>query len=281
MTNRITTTGSVLFLLAALSGSACVAQGFLQMGMDGVAWEANNATGPLLYREVPEAQFTSVRAKISAQSAGNWSQAGVIARIPNTGAGENWQASWSFRGVLAPPFQHQSNQSLNGAEMELNDANLSAADLMYMRLDNLGGGVFQAYRGSGPDDNNITWTPQMDAMMMAQPQTNPNLVGQTLQVGLAAGAIGMLAGASVAFDWVEIQTTGQTFRDDFTTAHDYTTGVPAGGIWSGVENASAGGPPTRGERCRAVPRLHLEHQRLRQLQPCGELDPCDSLSSQR
>lgn len=73
------------------------------MGMDGVAWEANNATGPLLYREVPEASLVSVRAKISGQTAGNWSQAGVIARVPDMGAGQNWQISWSFRGTAAPP----------------------------------------------------------------------------------------------------------------------------------------------------------------------------------
>jgi hypothetical protein len=177
-------------VLLATVGSHCLGQGFLQMAMDNVGWEANNATGPILYREVPEAQLVSVRAKISAQTQGNWSQAGVMARIPNAGAGENWMASWSFRPAGA--FQHQSNLSNNGAETELNDAGLTAADLMYIRLDNMGAGVFQAYRGSGPSDSNITWTPQMDAAMMPQPQTNPNLVGQTLHVGPAAGAIGAL-----------------------------------------------------------------------------------------
>jgi hypothetical protein len=214
------------------------------MAMDGVAWEANNATGPLLYREVPENQLVSVRAKISAQTQGNWSQAGVMARIPNAGVGENWMVSWSFRPAGA--FQHQSNLSLNGAETELNDAGLTAADLQYIRLDNLGGGMFQAFRGSGPNDTSITWTPQMDAAMMPQPQTNANLVGQTLQVGPAAGAIGALANANVLFDWVEIQTTSQTFRDDFNYTRDLAAdGVLPGGIWTGVVNAGAGGFNTR------------------------------------
>jgi hypothetical protein len=229
-------------LLAAFPSGRCFSQGFLQFGMDGVGFEANNATGPLLYREVPEAQLMSVRAKISNQSAGLWSQAGVIARVPNTGAGENWQISWSFRAPIEGPFQHQSNQSLNGAEDEDNDGGLRREELNYVRLDNMGGGVFQAYRGTGPDDNNITWTPQM-AGGMPQTQTNANLVGQTLQVGLAAGAIGALEGASVLYDWVEIQTASQTFRDDFTYSptHDFASGVPAGGIWTGVVNAGAGG----------------------------------------
>jgi hypothetical protein len=165
----------------------------------------------------------------------------VIARVPSTGAGENWQSSWSF---LAPNtgFQLQSNQSLNGVEQEFNDGGLRRDQLRYVRLDNMGGGVFQAYRGSGPDDNNITWTPQMGGGM-AQPQTNPNLMGQMLQVGVAAGAIGPLAEASVLFDWVEIQTTSQTFRDDFTysPAHDFASSLPAGGIWTGAVNAGAGG----------------------------------------
>ena len=72
-----------------------------------------------------------------------------MARIPNAGGGENWMISWSFRpGGTAGPFQHQSNLSLNGVETELNDGNLPASDLNYIRLDNMGGGVFQAYRGS-------------------------------------------------------------------------------------------------------------------------------------
>jgi hypothetical protein len=227
--------------LASTPGTKCFGN-FLQMGLDGVGWEANNATGPLLYRDVPEAQLVSVRARISTQTAGNWSQAGLIARVPSTGAGENWQASWSFRAPAAGPFQHQSNQSLGGVETELNDAGLTAANLTYIRLDNMGGGVFQAYRGSGPDDDNITWTPQMDANMMPQPQTNANLVGQTLQVGLAGGAIGALANANVRFDWVEIQTTGQTFRDDFNYTRDLgTDGVLPGGIWTGIVNGTVGG----------------------------------------
>jgi hypothetical protein len=228
-----------LSLVVTLLGATAFAD-VLQMGMDAVGWEGNNASGPLLYREVPESQLVSVRAKISSQTSGNWSQAGVIARAPNMGGGENWQISWSFRP--AGGFQHQSNQSLNGVEAELNDAGLTAADLMYVRLDNLGGGVFQAFRGSGPNDGSITWTPQMDAMMMPQPQTNANLVGQTLQVGLAAGALGALPNANVIFDWVEIQTTSETFRDDFNYGRDLATeGVPPGGIWTGIVNAAAGG----------------------------------------
>lgn len=136
----------------------------------------------------------------------------------------------------------------------MNNGDQSAAQLTYVRLDNLGAGVFQAYRGTGPDDNNITWTPLMDGMMMPQTQTNANLVGQTLQVGVAAGAIGALPGASALWDWVEIQTTTQTYRDDFSYTRNFgvdgvlgfnpaaTTG---GAIWNNIVNGAAGGINTQ------------------------------------
>ena len=133
-----------------------------------------------------------------------------------------------------------------GAEAEGNDGNLTADDLQYVRLDNLGGGSFQAYRGTGPD-NAIVWTPQiLEATMEPQPLTNANMVGQNLQIGVAGGAIGALPGAAVLFDWVEILTTGQTFRDDFNYTRDIgASGVLPGGIWSGIENGLSGGINTQ------------------------------------
>ena len=96
-TRNVVTT---LFSLAAVSvGQCCFAQQ-LQMGMDGVAWENNNSQGPLLYRTVDASQLMSVRAKISAQTTGNWSQAGVMVRVPNpipSPGIENWQTAWSFQ----------------------------------------------------------------------------------------------------------------------------------------------------------------------------------------
>jgi hypothetical protein len=55
-------------------------------------------------------------------------------------------------------------------------------------------------------------------------------------------AILISLGASVA----GAQTTSITFQDDFNTFHDYTTGtVPAGGMWSGVYNATNGGASSK------------------------------------
>ena len=244
-----------LFSLAAVSVGQLGFGQQLQMGLDGVAWENNNSQGPLLYRTVPAAQLMSVRAKISAQTTGNWSQAGVMVRVPNpipSPGIENWQSAWSFRPA-GGAFTFQSNDVTNGVEAEVNNGNLTAADLTYVRLDNLGAGVFQAYRGSGPDDAHITWTPAQDAMAAPATQTNANLATGNLQVGLAGGAIGALPGASVLFDWAEIQTTTQTYRDDFNYTRDFaangvlgfSAGATSGGaIWNAIENASAGGTPT-------------------------------------
>lgn len=213
--------------------------GNLHMGLSGVGWEANNNTGPLLFRNVNEAELVSVKAKISSQTSGNWSLAGVIVRMPNpldaADGTENWQTAWSFRPGT-DDFRFQSNSVTAGVEAEVNNAGLTVDDLQYLRLDNLGGGMFQAYRGSGPEEA-IVWTSAMDANMMPAPQTNVSLSSIPLQVGVAGGALGELAGSSVLFDWVEIETTTQTLRDDFDYNHDFATGVPGGQIWDGVENA--------------------------------------------
>ena len=83
--------------------------GGLHMGLSGVGWEANNNSGPLLFRNVNEAELVSVRAKISSQTAGNWSQAGVMVRVPNLISApdgtENWRSSWSFRAPRLGPFR--------------------------------------------------------------------------------------------------------------------------------------------------------------------------------
>ncbi|TWT75721.1 hypothetical protein Pla123a_32310 [Posidoniimonas polymericola] len=211
----------------------------LELGLDGVAWETPNDTGPLLYKEVAESDLVSVKAKISSQTSGFWSQAGVIARLPNpvdqAAAQENWQAAWSFRPLEEGTWDLQHNMASAGIETEVGQTGLDSADLTYVRLDNLGSGEFQAFFGSGTDDS-ISWT------ALAGTQTNASLIGQTLQVGVAGGAIGALPEAVALFDWVEIETTGDTFRDDFDYTRDFVAdGLPSPGIWDGLLNGSAGG----------------------------------------
>jgi len=237
-------------IVALVCGMIPASSGFgqvLELGLDNVGWENDNDTGPLLYREVNETDFVSVKAKISAQTTGFWSQAGVIVRAPNpidaaTGQ-ENWQSAWSFR-PSSDNLTFQANADTLGVEAELNEVVPSVSDLNYMRLDNMGGGTFQAYRGSGPDDA-IVWTP-MTVNDVATPQTNANLSGVNLQVGVAGGALGALTGAAALFDWVEIETTSQTFRDDFDYTRDIgVDGVSPGGIWTAVDNATSGGVNTK------------------------------------
>jgi hypothetical protein len=53
-------------LVAAAKGKGAFRQGYLQMSMAGVGYQANIATAPLLERDVPEADPVSVRAKFGA-----------------------------------------------------------------------------------------------------------------------------------------------------------------------------------------------------------------------
>ncbi len=78
---RTTIAALVCGLMPAINGFGQV----LQMGLDGVAWEdvvdmgnpvTSIDTGPLLFRNVNEADLVSVKARISAQTAGFWSQVG-------------------------------------------------------------------------------------------------------------------------------------------------------------------------------------------------------------
>ena len=244
-----------LCLLAAAPTGRCVGQ-YLQMGMDGVGWRSDTDSGPFLYRTVDASQLVSVRVKISSQLVTGWQEAGILVRVPRAipaDAGtENWQSAWSFRDPGFGNISFRSSDVTDGVTQDLSNAGLTASDLTYVRLDSLGGGVFQAYRGSGPDYD-IAWTPMQGDLMMPQTQTNAGLASGPLQVGIAAGGLAS-PGLSVVYDWAEIQTTMLTYRDGFDYIRDFSTqgvvgfnpSVTSGGaIWNAIENASAGGVPTR------------------------------------
>jgi hypothetical protein len=71
-----------------------------------VGWEGNRSTAPFLYTDVPAGQDFTATVKITSQTSGFWSAAGLIARAsdsptgPGTGADnadENFQTVYSFR----------------------------------------------------------------------------------------------------------------------------------------------------------------------------------------
>ncbi|MEX2317539.1 MAG: hypothetical protein WD669_10340 [Pirellulales bacterium] len=185
----------------------------LTMGLVGVGWENNRDTGPFLYKEVNAAEFVSATVKITSQTQGNWSLAGVLVRqanpIDSLANQENWFAAWSFRSSpTARTFQ--SNRVLNGVESDMTSTGLGNENLLtYVRIERVEGspGRFATFRSvdgvtwtAGPGNTDVTHT------------TNANLASGILQVGIAAGGQpsdnnpNMPAGANVQFDLINIET---------------------------------------------------------------------------
>src|SRR6476660_279624 len=86
---------------AAGGANATIHAGELTLHGDGVGWENNGDSGPMLFRNVNVNDLISVTAKVSMQTVGNWSLGGVIVRVPAPLADgpaipENWYAAWSF-----------------------------------------------------------------------------------------------------------------------------------------------------------------------------------------
>lgn len=171
----------------------------LTVGLDGVGWEGNRTDGPMQFVNVDASERFSAKVKISSQTAGFWSLAGLIARVPqDLGSGEeSYVTSTSFR-----PNAEDSTDALyqmtapvsdgTGGENELN-VGASWDELMWVRLDDLGGGEFKGYYSR----NGVDWT-------LGGTRSNPELATGTRQVGLWAGALGELADSTVAFDSFEI-----------------------------------------------------------------------------
>jgi hypothetical protein len=87
---------------------------FMGPGGPGVGWEASRTTAPMLYREIPAAYDFYAEMKINAQTAGQWSSAGIVARRKGPPVGvapsdpnENFFAAMSFRAQAGDPNQGQ------------------------------------------------------------------------------------------------------------------------------------------------------------------------------
>jgi hypothetical protein len=118
-------------------------------------------------------------------------------------------------------FQFQRNRVLNGVESEGNVTThpvtadpLEATDLMFLRVTNQGlvnvvgppAQVRRRFKAEFSADG-TTWYPA-DGLLSdssTNGNTNINLVSGIVQVGVAGGALGTLAGAVVDYDWVEIE----------------------------------------------------------------------------
>jgi hypothetical protein len=90
----------------------------------GIGWEGARTSAPFLFRDVPASEDFDVKIKINAQTAGNWSSAGVLARVkgPLPGATtdptENFVSAATFRTNTTDLTQTGfiSKHVLNGAQ---------------------------------------------------------------------------------------------------------------------------------------------------------------------
>jgi hypothetical protein len=194
-------------------------------------------TAPALVREVNADLFREARVRVTTQTAGQWSQAGILVRAPgpiNTvGANDNFFTYGGFRSGgtdfggdgIAATTQNVNN----GAEAELNADAATEADIQYLRVVHLGTGDFETY--TSPD--NSIWT-------LRQTILNTGLATGNIEVGLWGGTFAgsaIVGGASVAFDYIEIDEA----PDAPEAAVSWT---PAGsGDWNRSNWSVVGGKP--------------------------------------
>jgi hypothetical protein len=182
-------------------------------GISGLGWEGGRSTAPFLFRTVPAGQDFIATVKISAQTSGAFSVAGILARTGNSPtppgiganhADENFVTMSSFRSDAANPNLGNTLSKRVEGGAQLNDANIvvnatTAEPLpLLVRLERVAGGF--TYRGWVSTDGGATY--------QFQSRVRPTL-GNALrdpavpmQVGLAYMNFGALAGVAQFDDFV-------------------------------------------------------------------------------
>ncbi|MCA9259770.1 MAG: hypothetical protein KDA61_11245, partial [Planctomycetales bacterium] len=91
----------------------------------GIGWEGGRTSSPFLFRDVPASEDFDAKIKIDAQTAGNWSSAGLLARAKGPATGdtidpsENFISGTAFRVDDANPGNASvlTKHILNGAQV--------------------------------------------------------------------------------------------------------------------------------------------------------------------
>ena len=193
--------------------------GQLTVGMQPVGWEGGGAdTAPFLYRTVDASNLLDVRVKISSQTTGNWSNAGIMIRVPGAidhdGSNDNFLSALSFR---TSPTANQATISnvIAGVEGENDTPVASANDINYLRLLNEGNGQYEFFTSS----DGTTW-------ISRQVTNNPALASGSLEVGVWSGSYaGGISTGNTQFDWAQIilgVPAGDYNGNGIIDAADYT-----------------------------------------------------------
>lgn len=210
--------------------------GQLTLGMEPVGWEGGGAdNAPFIYREVDADNLMEVRVRISNQTRGTWSSAGILARV----AGELDDDESNDHQVSVHSFEGPSLSVSNviaGAEGEAGTP-LDEEDLTHVRMVHLGDGDFEAYTSV----DGVEWD-------LHQEFSNEELAEGMLEVGLWAGSYGGgISDGDAQFDWVEIMVgvpAGDYNEDGVIDAADYTvwrdTMGQAVDAWEGADGDGDG-----------------------------------------
>ncbi|HJQ81898.1 MAG TPA: hypothetical protein VJ828_18175, partial [Lacipirellulaceae bacterium] len=165
--------------------------GSLTMSTFNVGFGAGGASSaPALVREVDADQLREVRLRVSAQTAGQWSTAGILVRAPGpidaVGANDNFLGFYSYRpGPDNVPFAGGNSANLRnivnggGGQGDVNVSPLTDADVEYLRLVHLGTGDFQVFTSS----DGTNWVRRHETINIV----NAGLATGTLEVGLTGG----------------------------------------------------------------------------------------------
>jgi hypothetical protein len=207
-------------------------------GPGGQGWEGGRSTSPMLYTDVPAGQDFTATVKISSQTSGFWSTAGIIARAANSptdpgvqadNADENFTTAYSFRTDAANNAEGNTLQKRieNGAQLNDNNFVINAAGTepfpILVRMERVGGGF--TYREWVSTDNGATWQFQSRVRPTAGNPLRDPAVG--MQVGLSH----MMFGGTFNHDndpmTPEIPRPGTAQFDDFVL--DYYDPLPAPG----------------------------------------------------
>jgi hypothetical protein len=175
-------------------------------GPPGMGWEGVRSTSPFLFANVPAGQDFTATVKISAQTSGQWSAAGLLARAGNSPTppgvaadhmDENFVTMTTFRTDAANADEGNTLMKRVQAAVQNNDLNVpvNAGGTeplpMILKLERIGG---VGYRGSVSTDNGATFKLQSHTIpAVGNPLRDP-AVG--LQVGLTYQNFGTLAGTA-------------------------------------------------------------------------------------